>query len=67
MKKQLSDYAREMGKKGGRIGGKRSLETMTPEQRRERAIKASKAAAAVRSAKAKAKRADPAEPETSQS
>jgi len=35
----------EMGKKGGRIGGKRSLETMTPEQRIARAKKASLAAA----------------------
>ena len=31
---------REIGAKGGKIGGKRSLETMTPEQRSERARKA---------------------------
>jgi hypothetical protein len=36
----------------GQIGGKRSLETMTPEQRRERALKAVQA----REAKRKAKR-----------
>jgi hypothetical protein len=31
---------REMGRKGGKIGGKRSLDTMTPEQRSARARKA---------------------------
>jgi hypothetical protein len=30
----------EMGRKGGKIGGKRSLETMTPEERSERSRKA---------------------------
>ncbi len=34
-----------MGRKGGKIGGKRSLETMTPEERSARAKKASIAAA----------------------
>lgn len=29
-----------MGRKGGKIGGKRSLDTMTPEQRSARARKA---------------------------
>ena len=43
----------EQGAKGGRIGGKRSLETMTAEQRAARAKKASKAAAEARKAKAK--------------
>jgi hypothetical protein len=33
----------EMGRKGGRIGGKRSLETMTPAQRKKRATKAAEA------------------------
>jgi hypothetical protein len=33
----------EMGKKGGKIGGKRRLETMTPERRRELAYNAAKA------------------------
>jgi hypothetical protein len=34
---------REMGAKGGKIGGKRRLETMTEEQRRRSARKAAKA------------------------
>jgi hypothetical protein len=34
------EFFRRQGAKGGRIGGKRSLETMTPEQRSERARKA---------------------------
>jgi len=34
---------REMGAKGGKIGGKRRLETMTDEQRRRSARKAAKA------------------------
>jgi hypothetical protein len=34
---------RQMGAKGGRIGGKRRLETMTDEQRRRSARKAAKA------------------------
>jgi hypothetical protein len=34
---------REMGAKGGRIGGKRRMETMTDEQRRRSARKAAKA------------------------
>ncbi len=45
-------FFKEQGAKGGRIGGKRSLETMTAEQRAARAKKASKAAAAARRAKA---------------
>jgi hypothetical protein len=32
-----------MGRKGGKIGGKRSLETLTPDDRKERALKAAKA------------------------
>ena len=36
---------REIGRKGGKIGGKRSLETMTPEERSARAKKAATAAA----------------------
>ena len=46
-------FFKEQGAKGGRIGGKRSLETMTAEQRTARAKKASEAAAKVRKAKAK--------------
>jgi len=40
-----------MGRKGGKIGGKRRLITMTPEHRREVAVNAAK----TRWAKAKAK------------
>jgi len=46
-------FFKDQGAKGGRIGGKRALETMTPEQRAARAKKASKAAAKARTAKAK--------------
>ena len=46
----FSEIMREIGRKGGKIGGKRSLETMTPEQRSARAKKASLAAAAKRTA-----------------
>ena len=46
-------FFRKQGSIGGKIGGKRSLETMTPEQRKERAQKAGLAAAAARRAKAK--------------
>jgi hypothetical protein len=40
---EISRIMSEMGKKGGKIGGKRRLVTMTPEQRRELAYKAAKA------------------------
>jgi hypothetical protein len=39
----LSKVMAEMGRKGGRIGGKRSLETMTPTERKKRAKRAAKA------------------------
>ena len=39
------EIMREIGSKGGKIGGKRSLETMTAEERSARAKKASLAAA----------------------
>jgi hypothetical protein len=42
----------EMGRKGGKIGGKRSLETMTPEERTARAKKAAAASAKVRAKRA---------------
>jgi hypothetical protein len=54
-KQRISEVMQEMGKKGGRIGGKRSLETMTPEQRSARAKKASMAAAHKRTAQRLAK------------
>jgi hypothetical protein len=47
----FSEIMREIGSKGGKIGGKRSLETMTAEERSARAKKASMAAAAKRTAK----------------
>jgi uncharacterized protein YdaU (DUF1376 family) len=50
---EVLKFFKEQGAKGGRIGGKRSLETMTAEQRAARAKKASKAAAEARKAKAK--------------
>jgi hypothetical protein len=46
----FSEIMREIGRKGGKIGGKRSLETMTAEQRSARAKKASLAAARKRTA-----------------
>jgi hypothetical protein len=56
VKKLPSDvlkFFREQGAKGGRIGGRRALETMTPAQRVARAKKASAAAAAARKRSAK--------------
>jgi hypothetical protein len=44
-------FFKEQGAKGGRIGGRRSLQTMTSDQRAARTKKASKAAAAARRAK----------------
>jgi hypothetical protein len=46
----LSEIMSELGKKGGKIGGKRSLETMTAEERSARAKIASLAAAKKRTA-----------------
>jgi hypothetical protein len=46
-------FFREQGARGGRIGGPRALETMTPEARVARAKKASAAAVAVRKKSAK--------------
>jgi hypothetical protein len=51
------EFLREQGAKGGRIGGKRSLETMTAEERVARAKKASKAAVEARKV-TKRKRSD---------
>ncbi len=50
-KKLISEVMKAMGRKGGKIGGKRSLETMTPDERSARAKKASDAAAKARTAK----------------
>jgi hypothetical protein len=49
-KKLISEVMKAMGRKGGKIGGKRSLETMTPDERTARAKKASEAAAKKRTA-----------------
>jgi hypothetical protein len=49
-KKLVSQVMSELGRKGGKIGGKRSLETMTAEERSARAKKASMAAAEKRTA-----------------
>lgn len=48
---EVLEYFRKQGAKGGKIGGKRSLETMTPEERAARAKKASDAAVAARKAR----------------
>jgi hypothetical protein len=39
----ISEYMAQIGAKGGKIGGKRRLKTMTPEQRRKAAKKAAAA------------------------
>jgi len=51
----VREYFRQIGRKGGKIGGKRSLETMTEAERIARATTASKAAAAARQRKARKK------------
>jgi hypothetical protein len=40
---QVSRVMAEMGRRGGKIGGKRRLETLSPERRREIALLAAKA------------------------
>ena len=49
----MIEFLREQGAKGGRIGGRRTAERMTPAQRVARAKKASAAAAAARKRSAK--------------
>ena len=39
----ISEYMAAIGSKGGKIGGKKRLKTMTPEERRKVAQKAAKA------------------------
>jgi hypothetical protein len=39
----ISQIMAEMGRKGGKIGGKRSMDTMTPSERKKRAKRAAKA------------------------
>jgi hypothetical protein len=50
------EFFKKQGARGGKIGGKRSLETMTPEQRSERARKASQKAAEARTKAAAARK-----------
>jgi hypothetical protein len=50
--KMIHKVMSEMGRKGGKIGGKRSLKTMTPAERTARAKKAAAASSKVRKAKA---------------
>jgi hypothetical protein len=40
---QISAFMAEMGRKGGKIGGKRRLISLTPERRKEIALKAARA------------------------
>jgi hypothetical protein len=54
LSEEALEFFRQQGARGGKIGGKRSLETMTREQRSERARKASKKAAEVRAQRAAA-------------
>ena len=58
---EVSEYFRQLGKAhgsaAGKIGGKRSLETMTAAERIARAKKAAAASAAVRAKKARRKAA----------
>jgi len=42
-KDELSRVMSALGQRGGRVGGKRRMETMTPEQRSEIALKAARA------------------------
>jgi glucan biosynthesis protein len=42
-KSEISRVMAEMGRRGGKKGGKRRLETMSPEKRREIAFKAAQA------------------------
>jgi hypothetical protein len=42
-KDQISRLMAEMGRRGGKIGGKRRLQTMTPKERSQVALKAARA------------------------
>ena len=57
---EVLEYFRKEGAKGGKIGGKkggkRSLDTMTPQERSERAKKAAAKSAEVRTKNAAAKK-----------
>jgi len=51
---EVLEFFKKQGAKGGRIGGKRSLETMTPEERTARAKRAAAKSAEVRRKRAQA-------------
>ncbi len=53
------EFFRKQGAKGGKIGGKRSLETMTPAERTARAKKAAAKSAEMRKKKAPARKRRP--------
>lgn len=53
------EFFRKQGAKGGKIGGKRSLETMTPAERTARAKKAAAKSAEMRKKKARARKRRP--------
>ena len=55
-KKTISEVMREMGRRGGKIGGKARLKKMTAERRSEIARKAAAASAVVRQKKAAGKK-----------
>lgn len=42
-KAQISQLMAQMGRKGGKIGGKRRMQTMTPEERSQIALRAAQA------------------------
>ena len=54
-KKLLSQLMSELGKRGGKIGGKRRMQTLTAEQRSEIARKAGTASAKARAKQKKTK------------
>jgi hypothetical protein len=58
-KSEISRVMAVMGRKGGKIGGKRRLETMTSEQRSQIALKAAQARWAKRKLPSKRRRASP--------
>ncbi len=53
---EVLEFFKEQGRRGGKIGARRRVETTTPEQRRAWAKKAAAASAKVRSKRAKSKR-----------
>ena len=57
-KSEISRVMSAMGRKGGKIGGKASLVTMTREERRERALKAAKSRWGKRLSKSERKATD---------